>query len=155
MIGFQENSFSKSFQDDFYRRASTGTLSKSGKAKNFPKKDICLLGDVTVGKSFIFEKFTGKKGDSDINAAETQMTLTYSEHGNIHWKYLAAKFWDIKPYPYEAILKDKISNCHLIIIVYSSQNRESLESIENYWIPAYLSEKIPKIFIRNTRYIIS
>jgi small GTP-binding protein len=118
------------------------------------KKKIVLLGDSAVGKTslirrYVFDQFE----DSYITTIGTKVTakqLEIPREGSIVKMKLL--IWDlIGRAGYHALHASSFVGVHGAILVTDMTRRETMESLERYWIPSlfHVVEKVPMLFTCN------
>jgi small GTP-binding protein len=118
------------------------------------KKKIVLLGDSAVGKTslirrYVFDQFQ----DSYISTIGTKATMKELKIPQPEEDIdLTLMIWDlIGSEGYHAVHARNFVGVNGAILVADMTRRETLESLERYWIPSLLAvvEKVPLVFVCN------
>ena len=93
---------------------------------------IILVGDTSVGKTNIINKYTKNEFHEDFNATIgvefSHKQFTVDNHK------IKAQIWDTAGQErYRSIINNYYNNCTAAILVYDITNRDSFEKIQSYW----------------------
>ncbi len=118
------------------------------------KKKIVLLGDSAVGKTSLIRRYVFNQFDfsyvSTVGSKVTKKKLTVTRPDKTH--NLTFMIWDIIGREgYHAIHARTFVGVHGAILVSDLTRRETLTSLERYWIPFLFKvvKKVPMVFICN------
>lgn len=108
------------------------------KKLNEVKKKIILLGDGAVGKTSLIRKYVVDKFDDDylltVGFKITQKEIPVKVDNNIH--YLKLNIWDILGQKgFIELHKSSLPGTSGCILVSDITRKETLKSIDDYWIP--------------------
>lgn len=121
---------------------------------NEVKKKIILLGDGAVGKTSLIRKYVVDKFDDDylltvgfkITAKDLQISM------NSKVLYLKLQIWDILGQRgYIELHKSSIPGTKGVLFVADITRKETLQSLDSYWIPTVknMVGKVPFIILAN------
>lgn len=118
------------------------------------KKKIILLGDAAVGKTSLIRKFVVDKFDDDylitVGFKITVKDLQITVDGKVH--YLKFQIWDILGQKgYIELHKSSFPGTAGVIFVADITRKDTLQSLEDYWIPNIqnMLGKLPFIILAN------
>ncbi len=118
------------------------------------KKKIVLLGDSAVGKTSLIRKFVFNQFElahiSTVGSKVTKKKLTISRPNKT--TDLTFMIWDIIGREgYHALHSRTFVGVHGAILVADLTRKETLESLERYWIPFLFKivENVPMVFVCN------
>jgi len=106
--------------------------------KEYVKIKVVLLGDTGVGKSSIAQRLVTKKFPNEMQSTIGASFFVHTTHKN--GKLLKYEIWDTAGQErYKSIIPIYIRNAHVILITHDLSHPQTINSVENYWLPSIRS----------------
>ena len=107
---------------------------------------IVLLGESAVGKTSIIQRFTN---DSfDLNCISSLSAQFNSKTVKINGESLKFDVWDTAGQEkYRSIAKIFYKDAKIIVLVYSIANKDSFQTLKNYWYPEVKSTAFSDVIL--------
>ena len=119
-------------EEDYKEKIENIIKTESGFDTNFSLFDICIIGDVEVGKTSLLNRFCNNAfNDSYNNTIGADLRIA----NFIYQKYYNIKLqiWDTSGQEkYNLLTMNYINKSHAIIFVYDISNKKSFEDIEKW-----------------------
>lgn len=109
---------------------------------------LVLIGESGVGKSSIIKQFSAHVFDPDIDASISNKVIVKTLEIKDIKKIIKFNIWDTAGQEkYRSIAKIFYKDAKIIILVYSITNRDSFETLKNYWYPEVKSSAFPDVIL--------
>ena len=109
---------------------------------------LVLIGESGVGKSSIIKQYSAHVFDPDIDASiSNKVVVKTLELKDIN-KIINLNIWDTAGQEkYRSIAKIFYKDAKIIVLVYSITNKESFETLKNYWYQEVKSTAYPDVIL--------
>ena len=109
---------------------------------------LVLIGESGVGKSSIIKQYSAHVFDPDIDASiSNKVVVKTLELKDIN-KIIKLNIWDTAGQEkYRSIAKIFYKDAKIIVLVYSITNKESFETLKNYWYQEVKSTAYPDVIL--------
>ena len=109
---------------------------------------LVLIGESGVGKSSIIKQYSAHVFDPDIDASiSNKVVVKTLELKDIN-KIIKLNIWDTAGQEkYRSIAKIFYKDAKIIVLVYSITNKDSFETLKNYWYQEVKSTAYPDVIL--------
>ena len=109
---------------------------------------LVLIGESGVGKSSIIKQYSAHVFDPDIDASiSNKVVVKTLELKDIN-KIIKLNIWDTAGQEkYRSIAKIFYKDAKIIVLVYSITNKETFETLKNYWYQEVKSTAYPDVIL--------
>ena len=109
---------------------------------------LVLIGESGVGKSSIIKQFSTHVFDPDMDASISNKVIVKTLELKDIGKTIKLNIWDTAGQEkYRSIAKIFYKDAKIIVLVYSITNKESFETLKNYWYQEVKSTAYPDVIL--------
>ena len=109
---------------------------------------LVLIGESGVGKSSIIKQYSAHVFDPDIDASISNKVIVKTLELKDIGKTIKLNIWDTAGQEkYRSIAKIFYKDAKIIVLVYSITNKDSFETLKNYWYQEVKSTAYPDVIL--------